>query len=145
MTYKISFVSCKTNEEVTFDASSFFCIAVIPKTISQDRKPELTGINVGIAIPHKDIEEYKEFRRHLDFNNGFIKANVSKSYAVMQGDAPSIQMKVPVYIHDGNAYDEAYGSSCLFGYISPLSFDERPLPINPEKFELGSLHMVLGN
>ena len=141
---KLSFISCKTNEEVAFDISSFFDLAIIPVQ-SGHKKPEMTGINVGIAIPHKDDEEYKEFRSHLDFNSGFIKVYVTKSFSERQGDAPSVDTRIPVYVHDGNAYDEAYESSCLFGYISPLSLDDPPTPKHPEKFKLGSLHMVFGN
>jgi len=50
---------------------------------------------------------------------------------------------IPLVVHDGNAYDPAYGSACLWSYFSPGYFEDRPKPIRPELLQFGSFPMAL--
>ena len=116
----LQFVSV-SGETKTHPVSSFFLNAVQPPNVVPDHenKNKLCGLNVGIALPHKDADAYfafcKEF--HGDTWEGF--------YNVLVCDDDD-GMKMPVIIHGGNGYEKKMGTSCFFGYICPEMFDPRP-------------------
>lgn len=130
----------ETEQWDSIKVSSVFHLAVIPGiTFPENEKIGCYGINIGIAIPFKSLEDFKLFYNAYWFPN-FSEEEKLTIYLI--GDK---EEKIPVDVRDGNAYDEAYGSCCLFGYIVPdiVASDNRPSYKNPEKAQFGSYLMGL--
>lgn len=83
---------------------------------------KLIGFNLGIVLPSKGGEEYAKFTQDFygEKFDDFIDVLVSGPTA-----------KIPIIVHTGNGWDPAYGSACLFGYLSPLHFHE---PLSSKAF-----------
>jgi len=96
--------------------TSVFYLATIPKNLACGSL-QFHGINIGIAIPHDNQEEFEKFveNYHL-FSNPII-------YLLGDNDE-----KIPVKYCDGNAYIKKCGTSCLFAYVIPdiIATDTRP-------------------
>lgn len=131
----LNYKNVKEGTDNIIKIGSFFWLAIISPDYSD--KEKLRGINVGISIPFTNQEAYNEFRQTLNFEDIF-------DVFVETYDDDKFTMRQQVFIHDGNAYDEDYGSCCLFGYITTVGMDDRPRLIRP-KTELGSLAMALGD
>lgn len=108
----MSFYNQKTFIRESVKLTNFSCLAVRPyNPDNPDNDSEdadkLCGLNVCIAIAERDITE------KLDFSNIF-------KIWVEDGE-----IRVPVWVHGGNNYDEKLGTACLFGYICPAMFEDR--------------------
>ena len=87
---------------------------------------DMFGINVGISISHKNINDYNEFAKSLFFGN---KQDTLKEIGEVLVTVKHNNISIPVYVHGGNSYNEMFGgTSCLFGYIKPniIAPDEWP-------------------
>lgn len=107
--------------EFSYPVSSFFLNGIVVNATNPQYEEKLSGLNVGIALPHDSEESYDNFVKdfYCDKVCGFYKVFVKDE-----------ETSIPVIVHGGNGYDKYYGgSSCLFGYICPEFFDARPLPI----------------
>ena len=100
--------------------SSFFLNAIMPDHCVPDskNKNKLCGLNVGVALPHDDSDAC------VSFYDDFSIAGEWDFYDVFVCDDSG--MKMPVIIHGGNGFEEKMGTSCLFGYVCPEMFDDRP-------------------
>lgn len=133
---KMFFVNQKTGERDIIPISSISCLAAMPFNLVPkdcEDKDKLYGLNICIAIPHENQEEYIAFREKLAFDELF------------EVWAESGWMRVSIWVHDGNAYEEGWGGSCLFGYLTPSAFDKPQDPIDSEKIGFGKYPMVLGS
>jgi len=101
-------------EEKTIPIKAF-CSAVIPKHGPDDER--LMGLNIGIAIPFEGPEQSEEW-----FDE-FCGEKWDFFDVVLSSDEG---FRIPVCVHAGNYYDDAYGSACLFGYFSPGYFEPSP-------------------
>jgi len=92
------------------------------------------GLNIGIAIPFESEEESNAFFERYWYKT-FNAAGEVKVYLLGENGE-----KVPVISREGNLYDPAFGSACLFGYIVPeiVASDDRPTWKNKESAQFGS-------
>ena len=117
------------------DVSAVFHLAVISGLqIPSYKEAGYYGINIGIAIPFEGEEEGEAFfKRYWD--PVFSQAGELKIYLIGNDGE-----KVPVIVREGNLYDPAFESACLFGYIVPevIASDEPPTFKHREKATFGS-------
>ncbi len=81
------------------------------------------GINIGISIPHDNQNDADVFSNSIFGNTKFKDDGFIKIF--LNGDGGE---RVPIMIHTANLYEPRFGTSCLFGYMTPdwLAGDERP-------------------
>jgi len=117
----IEYKNKKTGELKTHPVSAFFFYAPIYLPPKEELRGKMTGVNVGIALPHKNFKEAQQF---LEEGYVFSKEKAWPGLIFVCGR----DFRVPVFISDGNCYEPKMGTSCLFGYIAPELpiFDEAP-------------------
>lgn len=107
-----------SGEYKTIPVSRVFWLATV--TRDESSKPDdnrMRGFNVGIVIPFSGAKEGKDWFDEFSGKDwGFFGVAVSSADG----------FRIPIVVHAGNYYDEAYGSACLFGYFSPEYFGDRP-------------------
>lgn len=128
----------RPGETSTATVSKVFLSAVIPyyhdkaSEVGHGYDERLIGLNLGIVLPFDDAgEKYEKFTKDFygDKFDDFVDVVVSGPNS-----------KIQIIVHTGNGWDPAYGSACLFGYLSPLHFAEMPM-----SKAFGALPMEHGN
>jgi hypothetical protein len=117
------------------DVSAVFTLAVVASGFNKCQKEnEYYGINIGIAIPFKNEEAGEAFfKRYWD--PIFRQTGILKIFLIGEDGE-----RIPAKIGEGNLYDPAYESACLFGYIVPemIASDELPEVKHKEKATFGA-------
>lgn len=118
--------------------SSVFNLAVISSvSFPHVLKSGYYGINIGISIPMSGEED------DLLFVSKYWTPNFKEDGKLLVYLIGDNGEKVPVDVREGNRYDEAYESICLFGYIVPeiIASDSPPEIKNKDKARFGSYKM----
>jgi hypothetical protein len=117
---KIEWKDCDGNiKEHSVDR--VFWLAVVPKAYGTLKS--WFGINIGISIPHENSSKEKEFYDSIFGTNTYKNEHFTEAYLIGEN-----KERIPVVIGQANGYEESMGTSCLFGYFSPLilATDEKP-------------------
>lgn len=126
---QIEYEDQSTGAVVAMPVASAFCLAVRPEPLEGEAlmsglPPHNYGLKLGVAIPHRNNEGYRDFEKSFFGSSwkGFYKAFLLAERGI----------KIPILIHGGNAWDQNYGTSCLFGYFTPAYFATRPKRAKPD-------------
>ena len=124
-------IEIKNNETDEWDivpVSAVFNLAVSDcRTNPAYRDNGFWGINIGVAVPLDVTHEDERFNEKYLSWGEFNGPTVHHVMFYLLGENGE---KVPVRGKDGNAYNENFGGSCLFGWIAPdiIAEDEHPMP-----------------
>lgn len=120
----IEFTNIQTGQVENQEVMHCFHLATFPSDVGSCHEIR-DSFNLGFQLPHKSTEESNAFWNKI---HGPYEKDKPTPVAYFCNEGA----RIPFYVLDGNGYDEAYGTSCLFGYANVFLFasDERPKTID---------------